>query len=568
LISYLSTGLGGIGLFLLAMWLITEGLRMVAGPSLQGLLARWTSTKGRGLLAGTILTGLMQSTSAATIAIIGFANAGLVSFQRSVWVIFGSNIGTTLTAWLIALIGFKFKIDAFALPLIGFGAILRAFSPTERYRSIGMTLAGFGILFLAIETLAGGFGSLSEKVTLDEGEYGIVAMVAMGFLITTLTMSSTVGLAIVLTGLAGGLVGFADAAAVMIGAHMGTIVKVLLATLGATSNAKRLATTHILFNLVTGIAALIFLKPLLWLVFFISDATGHDTDATIMLAMFHSLFNWLGILLMWPLEPLMSRKLMRSFAVAEEESVTLRFLDQNVATVPDAIPVALYREFEPLLAEGPMAMMGLPVPDVARSEKSERRQRRLEAMGEFFSEAARYTVSSKTASLLSVGWRVQHNLIYVEETLQRMEKLAEELARSADVDRLQGPLAVWFETVSNHLQAIHDNTEGPLSFVVLVPAYEQAKSKLLQAALSGQISRSSLDLGLQISSLSRRLSEQWLRALNHWREIYTEPDGVVDEDDAAAKRKDVADEAASSEAEATDKPDDSEVEPAVEVADR
>lgn len=566
--SYLSTGLGGIGLFLLAMWLITEGLRMVAGPSLQGLLARWTSTKGRGLLTGTILTALMQSTSAATIAIIGFANAGLVSFQRSVWVIFGSNIGTTLTAWLIALIGFKFKIDAFALPLIGFGAILRAFSPTERYRSIGMTLAGFGILFLAIETLAGGFGSLSEKVTLDDGEYGIIAMVAMGFLITTLTMSSTVGLAIVLTGLAGGLVGFADAAAVMVGAHMGTIVKVLLATIGATSNAKRLATTHILFNLVTGVAALIFLKPLLWLVFFIGDVTDHNSDATIMLALFHSLFNWLGILLMWPLEPLMSRKLMSSFAAAEEEGVTLRFLDQNVATVPDAIPVALYREFEPLLAEGPMAMLGLPVPDLARTKKSERRQRRLEAMGEFFSEAARYTVSSKTASLLSVGWRVQHNLIYVEETLQRMEKLAEELARSADVERIHGPLAVWFETVSNHLQAIHDNTEGPLSFVVLVPAYEQAKSKLLQAALSGQISRSSLDLGLQISSLSRRLSEQWLRALNHWREIYTEPEGIADEESSSEKDKEEAsNEVDVSEAEAPENHDDKGAE-LLEVTDR
>jgi phosphate:Na+ symporter len=145
-------GLGGIGLFLLGMWLITEGLRLAAGASLEQLLARWTSSRGRGLLSGTLLTAVVQSSSVVTVAVIGFVNAGLMNFQRAVWVIFGSNLGTTLTAWLVALIGFKFKIDALPCRLSAWARCCASFSPVERYRSLGMAMAGFGILFLGIET--------------------------------------------------------------------------------------------------------------------------------------------------------------------------------------------------------------------------------------------------------------------------------------------------------------------------------------------------------------------------------------------------------------------------------
>ncbi len=184
--AYLSTGLGGIGLFLLGMWLITEGLRLAAGPSLEQLLGRWTSSRLRGLLSGTFLTALLQSSSAVTVAAIGFVNAGLMTFQRGVWVIFGSNLGTTLTAWIVALIGFKFKVDALALPIIGIGALLRVFAPVERYRSLGMALAGFGILFMGIQVLASGFGSLGEQIDLHDARFGLPWMVLLGMVLTAL----------------------------------------------------------------------------------------------------------------------------------------------------------------------------------------------------------------------------------------------------------------------------------------------------------------------------------------------------------------------------------------------
>lgn len=539
MMEYLSTGLGGIGLFLLGMWLITEGLRLAAGPSLENLLASWTSSKRRGLLAGTFLTAVVQSSSVVTVAVIGFVNAGLISFQRAVWVIFGSNLGTTLTAWLVALIGFKLKIDAFALPIIGLGALMRIFSPSDRYRSFGMALAGFGILFLGIETLSGGFSSLSEKVSLDDERYGVIAMVVIGFVLTTLMMSSSAAVAVVLTALAGGLVGFADAAAVVIGTNIGTTTKALLATMGATSSAKRLAVAHVFFNLLTGLVALLFLGPLLTLVLWLGSASGHDSEATTLLALFHTLFNVLGIVLMWPLEPVLSRFLLGRFVAAEESGTQLRFLDQNVASVPDAVPVALYREFEPLMADGAMSMSGLPAPDPQRARNSTIRHQRLEAIGEFFVDASRYQISSDVADLMSVGWRIQHNLIYVEETLQRLNQLAETLAHSTDAERVNEPLAAWFNAVTTHLQSIYQGSEGALDFIELMPAYEQAKLKLLQAALAGKIHRTSLDSALQMCSLSRRLSEQWLRALNHWRAMKAAPEktSLQQEADAASRQQ-------------------------------
>ncbi|MEE4249479.1 MAG: Na/Pi symporter [Alcanivoracaceae bacterium] len=517
MMEYLSAGLGGIGLFLLGMWLITEGLRLAAGPSLEAILASRTSSKRRGLVAGTFLTALVQSSSVVTVAVIGFVNAGLITFQRAVWVIFGSNLGTTLTAWLVALIGFKLKIDAFALPIIGLGALMRIFSPTDRYRSFGMALAGFGILFLGIETLSGGFSSLSDKVSLDDERYGVVIMVVIGAVLTTLMMSSSAAMAVVLTALAGGLIGFADAAAVVIGTNIGTTTTALLATIGATSSAKRLAIAHVFFNVLTGAVALVFLEPLLAVVLWAGDLTGHGSEATTLLALFHTLFNLIGIVLMWPLEPIMSRFLLTRFVVAEEQSIKLRFLDQNVAAVPDAVPMALCREFEPLLAEYPDTVAGLLDPDPERRTQSRLRHQRLEAIGDFFVEASRYPINTNVANLFSVGWRIQHNLLYVDETLLRLDDLGELLRRSPDYERLREPLGSWFNTVSEHLNAILSGTEGTLDFVVLAPAYEQVKLKLLQLALAGQISRVSLDSSLQMCSLSRRFAEQWLRALHHWQ---------------------------------------------------
>src|SRR5690606_31198883 len=148
--------IGSLGLFLLGMWLMTEGLKLAGGKALEHVLGTWTSSRRRGLATGISITALVQSSSAVTVATIGFVNAGLMSFSQALWVVFGSNVGTTLTAWIITFFGFSLNIDAYTFPLIGIGAALHIFSPYQRGKALGMALAGFGLLFM-------GIGSLQEN---------------------------------------------------------------------------------------------------------------------------------------------------------------------------------------------------------------------------------------------------------------------------------------------------------------------------------------------------------------------------------------------------------------------
>lgn len=152
--------LGGLGLFLLGMLLMTDGLKQAARPLLGRVLGWSTRTRWRGLLAGMLVTALVQSSSAVTVATIGFVNAGLLDLGQSLWVLFGANVGTTATGWLVVLIGFKIKIEVAALPPIGVGMGLRLSGPQTRRAALGTALTGFGVLFL-------GIGFLQQAIVID-----------------------------------------------------------------------------------------------------------------------------------------------------------------------------------------------------------------------------------------------------------------------------------------------------------------------------------------------------------------------------------------------------------------
>lgn len=199
---------GGVGLFLLGMHLLTDGLKLAAGRALEDLLERSTSTRLRGLAAGILITSLVQSSTAVTVASIGFVNTGLLSLQNALWVIFGSNVGTTMNAWLVAALGFGFRIDAFALPFVGLGAVLMLASGTPRLRALGEALAGFGVLFLGIDVLKESFSGIGGRLDLAEhirpGFSGYLILVAIGTLLTVLMQASGAVIAIVITPLRAG----------------------------------------------------------------------------------------------------------------------------------------------------------------------------------------------------------------------------------------------------------------------------------------------------------------------------------------------------------------------------
>lgn len=345
-VAVLGPLLGGIGLFLLGMSMMTDGLKLAAGPALEQVLARSTRTRWHGLASGIAITAAVQSSSAVTVAAIGFVNAGLLSLSQALWVLFGSNVGTTFTGWLVALVGLRIQVELFALPLIGVGALARVFGRSARMGAFGLATAGFGLLFLGIGLLQRSFLGLADGVELPSGggALGALALVGIGAALTVVMQASAASMTLALTAAQSGLIDVQSAAAVVIGANVGTTATAVLASFGATPNAKRAATAHVLFNVITAIVALAMLP---WLVSFIGwmrEALGLDRDPAARLALFHSIFNVLGVLLMWPLADRLTTFLLARFRTAEEDEARPRHLDDNVLQVPVLAVDALRRE--------------------------------------------------------------------------------------------------------------------------------------------------------------------------------------------------------------------------------
>ncbi len=346
--AIMSNLIGGVGLLLIGMSLMTDGLKLASGHALRGILGTWTKTSMRGLLAGFLVTGIVQSSSAVTVATISFANAGMLTLERAVWVIYGSNVGTTMTAWIVVLVGFKIHIDALALPLIGLGALLKMTGNHSRRNSAGLALVGFGLLFLGINFLKTTFEVLGAEFTLPVlGSPGLVQFLLyalIGLVLTTLMQSSSAAMVITLSAAQGGLVPLGAAAAIVIGANLGTTTTALLSVLGASPTAKRVAASHVAFNLVTAIVAILILPALLWLVLAVETRLGLTPSPALTLAIFHSVFNLMGVLLMWPLSSPLLALLRKRFTTQEELESSPRHMDKTLLALPYLAADAIVRE--------------------------------------------------------------------------------------------------------------------------------------------------------------------------------------------------------------------------------
>jgi phosphate:Na+ symporter len=348
LMQSLAVLLGGLGLFMLAVGIISDGLRLVAGKTLRHILGKWTDKPIRGLFSGVIITGVVQSSSAVTVATIGFVNSGLMTLKQSLGVVFGANVGTTMTGWLVAIIGFKFKIELFALPMIGIGMFLHLFTSGKRVPHLGWALVGFGLFFVGIDVLRTAFDGLATGVDFQQlssqSAGGALLFVGIGFLMTVLTQSSSAAIAIILTAAAGDVVALNDAALMVIGANLGTTSTAVLAVIGATANAKRVAAAHVLFNLLTAVVAVLFLPLLLWALAHLSGLLNLTETPEVVLALFHTMFNLLGVILVWPLMSRLSAFLAQRFISQHEIASKPMFIDKNVAVSPSIAILALEKE--------------------------------------------------------------------------------------------------------------------------------------------------------------------------------------------------------------------------------
>ena len=506
--------LGGLGLFLLGMLLMTDGLKQAAGPALGRVLGWSTRTRWRGLLAGMLLTGLVQSSSAVTVATIGFVNAGLLDLGQSLWVLFGANVGTTATGWLVALVGFKIKIELAALPLIGVGMGLRLTGTKSRRAALGTALTGFGVLFL-------GIGFLQQAIAIDGhvlpwdvlggGVLSLIAFVLAGLALTVLMQSSSAVLAITLTLAQGGVLSLTAAAAMVIGSNIGTTVTALLAAIGATPNARRAASAHVAFNLVAATVALLLLPLLIHAVEGLRTLLGFKASPAVSLALFHSVFNVLGVALMWPLARRLTVFLQRRFRTREEDVGQPRYLDSNVASVPSLAADAMRRELERLgdiALTGAWANLGHWHGEDHRPSDAAAYEPLSQRIHEFVTGVQRGSMSESSAQALATLLRVQryydtcHELSGelataavrsfepLKETTRALLQLGEQMLRQLDPARTEfAPL-------------------GIVQVTTFESDYQVLKAGLLAAGAAGKLDIDRMDALLRSFSALRRILAQ------------------------------------------------------------
>lgn len=294
--------IGGLGVFLLGMVVMTTGLKELGGDAMRSALMRFTRSPASGALTGTVTTALLQSSSATTVAAVGFVGAGLMTFPQALGIILGANLGTTITGWLVALLGFKLKLGEVVLPLIFVGTVLRLFGG-RRLGSAGLALAGFGLLFVGISILQEGVGHLqgliSEEYFPGDTWLGRIKLVLLGVLVTLVTQSSSAGVAAALSALYAGVISFEQAAALVIGMDVGTTVTAALATLGASTGARRTGLSHVIYNLLTGAAAFLLVTP--YALILERQMPGVlQEQAELSLVGFHTFFNLVGVLAILP----------------------------------------------------------------------------------------------------------------------------------------------------------------------------------------------------------------------------------------------------------------------------
>lgn len=349
--------LGGVGLFLLGMTVMTGGLKAVAGSALRTVLGRAAATPLRGSFWGAVITLLVQSSSATTMTTIGLVSAGLLTFPQGLGLVFGANIGTTGTGWLVALIGVRVSLTAAALPMIFVGALINLLG-RGRISGAGAALAGFGLVLYGLTTLQQGMGGLAEQLHPADlpavlsgpdvgwwsGLVGLMVLVVIGLAMTTLMQSSTAAVAVTLSAHYAGAVGLDQACALIIGQNIGTATSSALAAIGASTTAKRLAIAYVLFKLIAAAIALAFFPITTYLL----ARASNTVDGVTLLAGYHTAYNVVGVMVLLPLIDWFTGLVAR--ILPERGSPLTRYLDPSALATPMVAVEAVRRTIAAALA--------------------------------------------------------------------------------------------------------------------------------------------------------------------------------------------------------------------------
>lgn len=337
---------GGLGLFLYGMNVMSEGLETAAGDSMKRIVEKLTTNRILAVIVGAIVTVLVQSSSATTVMVVGFVNAGVMNLVQAVGVIMGANIGTTITAQLVA-----FKLTDIAPIAIALGVVLRMTAKKSQTKNIANVLIGFGILFLGMGTMSAAMKPLRSNQgfvdllqSFGQGTpLSIFLGVLAGFGVTAVVQSSSATTAILVTMAAAGLLDLQSAMPMLFGANIGTCVTAMLSSIGANKTAKRAALVHLLFNVIGALVFLIFLlQPTTWIV----EWLGGEPERQ--LANAHTVFNIANTLLMIPFAGVLVKVVQIMIPItedeAEEDSHGIKYLDERILQTPSIAVVQVIKE--------------------------------------------------------------------------------------------------------------------------------------------------------------------------------------------------------------------------------
>ena len=373
--------IGSLGLFLYGMKIMSEGLQKVAGDRLRSILTAMTTNRVTGVLTGVLITALIQSSSATTVMVVSFVNAGLLTLAESISVIMGANIGTTVTAWIISIFGFKVDMAAFALPLLAI-ALPLIFSGKSNRKSIGEFIFGFSFLFMGLSYLKANAPDLNANPEMlafvqnytDMGFFSILLFLFIGTILTMIVQASAATMAITLIMCANGWISLELGAALVLGENIGTTITANLAALTANTQAKRAALAHFVFNVFGVIWVLIIFHPFMELVNLVVDtcfqSNNPDVAISYKLSAFHSIFNICNVcILIWGVKLIERTVCALIHPKEEDEEPRLRFITGGMLSTAELSILQARKEIH-LFAERTHRMFGM-VQDLMHTEKDD-----------------------------------------------------------------------------------------------------------------------------------------------------------------------------------------------------
>jgi phosphate:Na+ symporter len=376
--------LGGIGLFLLGMTVMTDGLKALTGSALRTVLGKAVATPVSGAFWGAIVTLLVQSSSAVTMTTIGLVSAGLLTFPQGLGLVFGANVGTTGTGWLVALIGVRVSLSAYALPLIFAGALARLLGGA-RIAAAGGSIAGFALVLYGLTTLQQGMGGLAESLHPSDlpavlgtpgagwtaGLAGLMTLIVVGLVMTAVMQSSTAAIAVTISAFFAGAVSLEQGAALIIGQNIGTATSSALAAIGASTTAKRLALAYVLFKVIAALIAIVAFP----LTVALMKTFSASVDGMTLLAAYHTAYNVVGVAVLLPATQWFTRVVER--LLPSRQTALQRALDPSALVNPVIAVEAARRVVAEVLAT---AAASVAVRDAAAASAT------LEAVRDFLSE--------------------------------------------------------------------------------------------------------------------------------------------------------------------------------------